>query len=346
MSDISFASIAKQPHLNAQQRVVERQKIVTELVGDGDRSQLFTIPKEVEGISDRNCENLIGQVAIPVGVVGPMPVTLRRQPAQLKQFDQDTEVVTNHNLIMPLATTEGALVASVNRGCKAIKLAGGAQVITEYKGISRAPVFVTQSGLQAKQLVDWFVLNQSLVGEWAAKTSNHLHLVDIEGWVRGRYAYVRFVADTDQAMGMNMISIAIQSIWLQLQDRIKQGLEPSLVGIDMVSLSSNVCSDKKAGAINGLLGRGHWVQAEVILPSEVVRDVLKTSIEALVQTHRAKNEVGSALAGSLAQNMQVANVVAAIFAATGQDLAHVVDASQATTIIEPISTDSTDQVYI
>jgi hydroxymethylglutaryl-CoA reductase (NADPH) len=143
-----------------------------------------------------------------------------------------------------------------------------------------------------------------------------------------------------------MISIAIQSIWLQLQDRIKQGLEPSLVGIDMVSLSSNVCSDKKAGAINGLLGRGHWVQAEVILPSEVVRDVLKTSIEALVQTHRAKNEVGSALAGSLAQNMQVANVVAAIFAATGQDLAHVVDASQATTIIEPISTDSTDQVYI
>lgn len=330
----SFSQINKNVALSVAEKVKARQQELVRLTGlkESVLTDLFEVPKEVDGIATRNCENLLGQVPIPVGVVGPLKVTIQR-------VGTDTEQETKENILVPLATTEGALIASVSRGCKALVEAGGAQVITEYVGMSRAPVFAAESGAQARQLVDWFKQHQKLVAEWAAQTSNHLQLTDIQGWVRGRYAFIRFVCDTDQAMGMNMVSIAVQFVWAQLQQKIEQGEEPELTGVTMVSLSSNVCSDKKAGTINGILGRGHWVQAEVTLSKDIVERVLKTSIEALVQTHRAKNELGSALAGSTAQNMQVANVVAAVFAATGQDLAHVVDASQAVTSIEPVGAD-------
>lgn len=321
---LSLSAINKAADVSAKEKTVARQQLVAELQNQeaGELAPLFNFPEGGESISQKNCENLIGSIQLPVGVAGPMPLRLAGE--------------TIESVMVPLATTEGALVASVSRGCKALRLAGGAAVQVEYVGMSRAPVFACQSGLQAKKLEQWFLANRSLVASWMEETSNHLTLRKIQSWVRGRYVFVRFVCDTDQAMGMNMVSIAVQTVWLRLQALLAKGDEADLAGVKMISLSSNVCSDKKAGAVNGLLGRGYWGQAEVMMSEEIVASSLKTTIDSLVETHNAKNYVGSALAGSLAQNMQVANVVAALFAATGQDLAHVVDASQAVTILEVV----------
>lgn len=110
----------------------------------------------------------------------------------------------------------------------------------------------------------------------------------------------------------------------------------------MRALSSNVCTDKKSSYINQLFGRGLSAQAEVFLSDAVITDTLKTTREALLATHQSKNVLGSNLAGSASMQMQFANVVAAFYLATGQDMAHVVEASQGTTIIEPAN----DGVYV
>lgn len=324
---LSLSEINGATDLSAAEKVVARQQVVSELQNKKieDVEALFELPDGLENVAKKNCENLIGSIQLPVGVAGPMPI----------RWSGESEEVTD-SVFVPLATTEGALVASVSRGCKALRLAGGALVQVEYAGMSRAPVFACQSGVQAKKLEHWMLSNQKQMALWMERTSNHLRFRALQTWVRGRYLFVRFVCDTDQAMGMNMVSIAVQSMWSELQNQIAQDAFPDLVGVEMISLSSNVCSDKKAGAVNGLLGRGYWAQAEVMMPAALVASTLKTTVEKLVETHNAKNYIGSAVAGSLAQNMQVANVAAAIFAATGQDLAHVVDASQAVTILEVV----------
>jgi hydroxymethylglutaryl-CoA reductase (NADPH) len=272
----------------------------------------------IDTISSKNCENLVGSVEIPVGVAGPV-----RVQSQLL----DTSVV------IPIATTEGALVASINRGAKALEQAGGVEVISQKIGMTRAPVFRCLSGQQATELAAWLKANFSSVAEIMAATSSHLQLIQIQTWVRGRLLFARFVCDSDQAMGMNMITIAIDHLWQQLQQQ--QQFLQQFADAKMVTISSNVCTDKKDSAINQILGRGYWVQAEAVISHTILQQVLKTSAEAILATHMAKNDIGSTLAGSHSHNMQVANVVAGIFLANGQDPAHVVEASQAMTIIEP-----------
>lgn len=278
--------------------------------------ELFSWPfnqVDHELVSQKNCENLIGSVELPVGVAGPVLVHQ-----------------ANHSrkLLLPLATTEGALVASVSRGCKALTEAGGVTVVARQKGMTRAPVFACQDGATALQLVDWIEKQQQKLVEIAESTSGHLRCMSYQSWVVGRQVFLRGTFDPDQAMGMNMVTIAMQAV----ADWIVSAV-PREWKVELVSLSSNMCTDKKVAAINRVLGRGYWVQAEAVLGAAVVKRVLKTSIGQLMRTHWAKNVVGSQLAGAAA-NMQVANVAAAMFAATGQDLAHVVDASQAMTTLE------------
>jgi len=99
--------------------------------------------------------------------------------------------------------------------------------------------------------------------------------------------------------------------------------------IQLIALSSNVCTDKKDSMLNMLLGRGFWTQAECVISAQILQDTLKTNAQHMVQTHIQKNLVGSNIAGSFSQNAQVANVLAALYLATGQDPAHVVDGSRA-----------------
>jgi len=268
-----------------------------------------------ELVGKKNCENLVGQVSIPVGVAGPVRVKGE---------------TLNQEVLLPLATTEGALVASISRGCKVLNQAGGAEVMVKKVGMSRAPVFKCRSGSTAHEFLAWVSTQEQRLQQLCETTSSHLHWGGYQAWVRGRYVYIRCVFDTEEAMGMNMVTIALQHAWgVLLQE------QPD---VELISISSNVCSDKKDSVINRLLGRGYAVQAEVEISEAVLSEVTKVTSAQLAPAHMAKNLIGSNLAGSFSQNMQAANVVAAMFAATGQDLAQVVGSSQVNTQLE--ATDS------
>ena len=255
-----------------------------------------------------HCENLIGSTTVPLGVAGSLKI-------------QNSEFRIQ-NYFIPLATTEGALVASVSRGCKAINLSGGAKTFVENVGVTRGPVFET-SGLQESFVFKkWLKDNFELLKMEAEKTSSYLKLKKLGTRIVGTYVYVRFYFDTDQAMGMNMITIATDSINRLIETKTK---------IKCLSVSGNFCIDKKPAWLNFISGRGKRVWAEVILKKEVVKEVLKTTPESFFEVWLAKCMIGSAMSGSLGFNAHFANIVAAFFASTGQDLAHVVEGSMGIT---------------
>lgn len=268
---------------------------------------LLQFPFDQHRAANSNCENLVGSIAIPVGTVGPIRVNAKE-------------------LLIPLATTEGALVASCSRGAKAISESGGAHVYVEKTGMSRAPVFSCTDGAAALKFAQWLETHGSEIAAITERTSSHLKFLSLKTWVRGRLVFARFVFDPDQAMGMNMVSIALGALIKALQQQFPQ--------VICLSLSSNVCTDKKDAGINRLMGRGFFVQAEVTLSQAVLNTVLHTTQAQVLQAFDAKYHVGTNLAESHSQNMHVANVLAALYLATGQDPAHVVDGSSATTSLE------------
>ena len=146
--------------------------------------------------------------------------------------------------------------------------------------------------------------------------------------VAGKNAYVRLVCASGDAMGMNMVSKGSLAVIDCLRHEFDANLE-------MVALSGNMCTDKKAAAVNWLQGRGKSVVVEAIIPEEVVRTTLKTTVPAMVHTNLHKNLIGSAMAGALGGfNAHASNIVTAVFLATGQDPAQNVESSQCITLLE------------
>ncbi|MEK7634247.1 MAG: hydroxymethylglutaryl-CoA reductase [Patescibacteria group bacterium] len=250
-----------------------------------------------------HCENLIGSTTIPLGVTGPLRVNSK-------------------NYYIPLATTEGALVASVSRGCKAINSSNGTKAYIENIGVTRGPVFETSGLEESIKFKRWLEDNFNLLKADAEKTSSYLKLKKLGIRIAGTYVYVRFYFDTQDAMGMNMVTIA--------SDAVAQFIEQK-TRVKCLSVSGNFCIDKKPAWLNFISGRGKRVWAEVILKKEVMREVLKTTPEKFFEVWLAKCMIGSAMSGSLGFNAHFANIVAAFFAATGQDLAHVVEGSMGMT---------------
>jgi hydroxymethylglutaryl-CoA reductase (NADPH) len=277
-----------------------------------DNLGIFSI--DVEQVVKRNCENMIGTVQVPVGIAGPLLVNGE---------------YAHGNYYLPLATTEGALVASVNRGCTAITKAGGAEVRILHEGMTRAPVFAAQSVSHAKQVVDWVCGHITELRTAAESTTSHGKLIDIMPFVAGTSVFFRMNFDTKDAMGMNMVTIASAKV----ADLIAQG-----TGARLVALSGNMCTDKKPAAINGILGRGRSVVAGVALSHDLISLVLKTDADTLFEVNYRKNLVGSARAGSMGFNAHAANVVAAMFIACGQDAAHSIDGSTCLTTVDPTPT--------
>lgn len=263
-------------------------------------------------VDGRNCENVVGFVPLPVGVVGPLEVN-------------------GESFTVPLATTEGALVASVNRGARAIREAGGASAAVLRDGMTRSPCLRFDSAMHAADFAAWVSTDAQLEAMQAefASTTSFGKLKGVKPTVAGRYVYLRFEAVTGDAMGMNMVGKGVNVV-------IERVLASSPVAnTRLVSLSSNMCTDKKPSAMNWVNGRGKSVVAEVLLPRAVVENVLKTTIPELVKLNVAKNLVGSALAGSIGgNNAHAANVVTAVFLATGQDPAQNVESSNCIVMME------------
>jgi len=249
-------------------------------------------------------ENLIGETTIPLGVAGP--IKIKNLKSKIK------------NYYIPLATTEGALVASVNRGCKAVNLSGEVNVFIEKVGITRGPVYETGNLERGFWFINWLKKNEKAIKNAAEKTSNHLQYLKFAAKVIGPYTFVCFYFDTDQAMGMNMVTIATEAVNKLIKKK---------TNIDCLALSGNYCIDKKPAALNFITGRGISAWGEVIIKKTVVESVLKTSAKKIFDVWLAKNMIGSAISGSFGFNSHFANIVAAFFAATGQDLAHIVEGS-------------------
>ncbi|NUB90665.1 hydroxymethylglutaryl-CoA reductase (NADPH) [Haloterrigena sp. SYSU A558-1] len=284
-------------------RLLLERETDTELEAIGD----YAFPAEA---AEPNIENMIGAAQVPMGVVGPVPVS-------------GGAATGDHYL--PLATTEGALLASVNRGLGVIRSAGGADARVTKNGMTRAPVFRVAGVAEAAETVEWVNENTEALAEAAESTTSHGELIDVEPYVVGDSVYLRFAYDTKDAMGMNMATIATGEAC-----EIVEAETPA----DLVALSGNLCSDKKPAAINAVEGRGRSVTADAVIPGELVEERLHTTPEAIAEANTRKNLTGSAKAGSLGFNAHAANVVAAAFLATGQDEAQVVEAANAITTMD------------
>lgn len=269
---------------------------------------IFSI--DIERVVKRNCENMIGTVQVPVGVAGP--VLVNGGYAQGSYW-------------LPLATTEGALIASVNRGCSAITKAGGTDARVLHDGMTRAPVFATDSVAHAVHVCDWVKVHRDELKTVAESTTSHGKLTDIVTFVAGTSVYVRLEFDTKDAMGMNMVTIGSAKV----ADLIAQG-----TGARLIALSGNMCTDKKPAAINTIMGRGRSVVAGVALSHELIASVFKTDAKTIAEVNLRKNLVGSARAGATGFNAHAANVVAAMFIACGQDAAHAIDGSTCITTVD------------
>lgn len=254
----------------------------------------------VDGEKDIHCENVIGCISIPLGVAGPIKLRGHKES------------------YIPLATTEGALVASVQRGTKAINAEGGVDVFAYKTGATRGPVFFTGSIKNGVRLANWLGKQKPKIKKIIESTSSHLTFKKMDIKIVGQHLFIRFQCDTDQAMGMNMITIGVQKAVSYITAKTNN---------DCIAIAGNYDIDKKPAWLNMIKSKGFEVCADVVLTEKTLKSVLKTSRTKLFNTWLAKCMIGSAMSGSLGFNAHYANIVSAFFAATGQDLAHTVEGS-------------------
>jgi hydroxymethylglutaryl-CoA reductase (NADPH) len=261
------------------------------------------------------CENAIGYLPLPVGVAGPL-------------------VIDGQNYFIPMATTEGVLVASASRGCKAINAGGGAVTVINADGMTRGPCLAFSSLSRAAEAKQWIDSDEGkeILTTAFNSTSRFARLQGLKSAQAGTYLYVRFKSTTGDAMGMNMISKGVEKALEVMK-------EHGFSDMETISVTGNYCVNKKSAAINWIDGRGKSVVAEALIPGDAVRSLLKTDVDALVELNTAKNLVGSAMAGSIGGfNAHASNLVAAVFLATGQDPAQNVESSSCITIMKKYET--------
>ncbi|CAI49302.1 hydroxymethylglutaryl-CoA reductase (NADPH) [Natronomonas pharaonis DSM 2160] len=292
-------------HADADTAAAARRRIVA----DAADTSLETVGEYAFPADDAepNIENMVGAAQVPMGVVGPLAV--------------DGDAIDGEPYL-PLATTEGALVASVNRGCASMTAAGGATARVLKNAMTRAPVFRVAGVAEASETAAWVRDNVESLASAAEATTSHGELRDVTPYVVGDNVFLRFAYDTKDAMGMNMATIATEAAC-----EVVEAETPA----ELVALSGNLCSDKKPAAVNSVEGRGRTVAADVVLPGSVVEEYFGTTPAAIAEANTRKNLVGSAKAGSLGFNAHAANTVAAAFLATGQDIAQVVEGANAIT---------------
>lgn len=292
--------------------IIARTKATEEMTGLLDESDLPFESYNWAQVFGQCCENVIGYMPIPVGVAGPL-------------------VIDGKSYFIPMATTEGVLVASTSRGCKAINAGGGAVTVLTADGMTRGPCLSFETVERAGAAKIWLdsEVGQTTMRKAFNSTSRFARLSEMKTALAGTNLYVRFKTTTGDAMGMNMISKGVEHALDVMRN------ESGFEDMNIVSLSGNYCIDKKAAAINWIDGRGKSVVAEAIIPGEVVRSVLKSDVDSLVELNISKNLIGSAMAGAIGGfNAHAANIVAAIYIATGQDPAQVVESANCITIMK------------
>jgi hydroxymethylglutaryl-CoA reductase (NADPH) len=285
---------------NAAAAAVEMRDWVSERTGAALKymcQTAFTI-EETRG----KTENVIGAAHLPIGVAGPLII----------KGDN-----ASGTFYVPMATTEGTLVATYLHGMRATAKAGGVNAHVLSDSLDITPAFVVRDLAQARALVTWVQDHMDAVRAAVESTTRHGRLVEVRPHVFGRHVLLQFFLSTGDAMGMNMINIAVNRAGQMIADNFP---------VERWYLRSNYSSDKKAAGINLFRPYGKEVLADVTLPGYIVRNFLGTTAEQLCAFQDAAM-VGSMQAGMLGFNAHFANGLAALYIACGQDPAQIVNAS-------------------
>lgn len=297
---VHHARIPRDPHNDYTHKIAaERRGFITRQTGAKlSHIEQYTFdPSIVRG----NVENFIGVAQIPIGVAGPLRVNGE---------------CANGDFYIPIATTEGAVTSSYNRGMRLLTAAGGVKTTVVDDAMQRGPVFVFHDAREAKKFGTWVEHNMSAIRRHAEKTTKFGKLLYITQFAVGPLRYLRFNYTTGDAAGQNMAGKATYEAC--------EWIAQNYPGHPKYFLSGNIETDKKHSQINSLLTRGKRVVAEARIPRELMRRYLHIDTADLARA-REIQMTGSFMAGSASNGAHAANALAALFIATGQDVANVAE---------------------
>ncbi|MCW8874097.1 MAG: hydroxymethylglutaryl-CoA reductase [Xanthomonadales bacterium] len=285
--------------------IAARQAFIRESTGAQlDHVTRYSIdPRVTRG----NIEHFTGVAQVPIGFAGPLLV--HGQHAQGEFY-------------VPLATSEGTLVASYNRGMKVLHRSGGVKCAVVGDNMQRAPVFIFEDAASAGRFSDWVTERTASIRAAADATDPFVRLDYIDAYLSNAFAFLRFNFKTGDAAGMNMVGKATFAAcnWI-LQNC-------DACDIKQFYLESNFATDKKASMVNIMHTRGKRVTAEALVKRDVLLEVMDADTESLYQ-HYKVSTIGAMLSGANNNGCHSANAITAMFIATGQDVANVAESSAA-----------------
>lgn len=254
-------------------------------------------------ITKGNIENFTGVAQVPIGFAGPLTVNGEHAHGEF---------------IIPLATSEGTLVASYNRGMKLLNLSGGVTCTIQADHMQRAPVFVFDTAREARAFRDWVSQHMEDIRHEAEATTHFGKLQYIDTYLASKFAYLRFNFSTGDAAGQNMVGRATFAAcsWILEQNGT----------VRRFYLESNLATDKKSSQVNLMRTRGKRVTAECVIKRDALLEVMRVEPESL-QYHWGVANVGAILSGANNNGLHSPNAIAAMFIATGQDVANVAEGS-------------------
>ena len=281
--------------------IEERQKFIKEKTGvDLKHVNKYSFDP---AILPGNIENFVGVAQVPIGIAGPLLVN--------GEYAQG-------EFYVPMATSEGTLVASYNRGMKIIRECGGVTTTIQEEAMQRAPVFIFENARQGRDFGIWLKEHFEEIKQQAESTTKSGKLICIEQYHAGRFVFTRFDYTTGDAAGQNMTGKAtfIASEWIR----------KTHPNVRRYMIDGNFATDKKHSDINVLRTRGKRVTAEITIPEKIVRDMMNQSPQRL-QYYNSISNIGTMMSGASNNGSHSANGITAIFIATGQDVANVSEGS-------------------
>jgi NADP-dependent 3-hydroxy-3-methylglutaryl-CoA reductase len=305
------------PHVNLNEKIPVRGKYT-----DAARLQRLCYLEEKTGTTinhiretslknedlKNNIESFIGTIEIPVGIAGPLLIHGREMKGLI---------------YAPFATTEGALIASATRGAKALTLSGGVSSWALSKKMIRAPVFEFNNIPEALCVAYWLKMNIDLIRHHAERHSHYAKLTKLDIFHQGKYLHVYFIYETGDAAGQNMTTMCTDKACEWIKKELRDTLQ--IPAISFI-IDGNLSSDKKVSGYNMHSGRGTRVMSECFIPENIINRVLGTTSKDFMHAYNIML-ASSITMGAIGFNINSSNVIAAMFVATGQDIASVHEAS-------------------
>jgi len=278
-----------------------RRRVVSEITG----AELTHVGRYAfdPGVLRGNIESFAGVAQVPIGFAGPLRVN-----GEHAQGD----------FYVPLATTEGTLISSYNRGMKLLREAGGVTATVIDDAMQRAPVFVFEDARRARGFGEWVREHFDRIKAEAESTTSVGKLRDIEQYAAGKIRWLRFNFTTGDAAGQNLVGKATQKAceWILTQ----------IEGLEYFALAANLDTDKKHSQLNTLHTRGKRVVAEATIPDDLLNRIMHTHASRLHYQRQLSN-MGALVSGAVNNGSHFANGITAMFIATGQDVANVAESS-------------------